>query len=342
MRQLGKQKIMRSHEMEKLIDKYLKRETTLLENDQVELWLAENELKGTQWKRLDSKAREKWISDLWSDIEVTISQRDQLTAPDNHHPEKVNKLPLWKNPAAVAALIFAVLTMLIFWPSGRKGVEALRLTALTVPAKQNKKITLDDGSVVWVNSSGELRYPKKFAGNIREVFLSGEAYFDIHHDLTKPFIVHTGKVKTTVLGTAFNINSSNSNIVIVTVTRGKVSVADQSHFIAYITPNQQLIYNSKNKSGKKIDVSAQNVIAWQNDLHFNNITFAEAATILERRFNVKIDFTNDMVSHCRFSGTALAGNELDQILKVICAFNQATYKYNSDGSITINGAGCLN
>ncbi|MEJ7558624.1 MAG: FecR domain-containing protein [Pedobacter sp.] len=333
---------MRSHDIDKLVDKYLRGEATPLENDQVEQWLAENEPKDTQWKKLDAKGREQWISSLWSDIDLTIGQSDKLIVAHGPKSGIISTFSLWKKLTAVAAILFAVMTLWVFWPSGQKEVDSSSFTTLNVPSKLKEKVTLDDGSVVWVNSLGELKYPKKFTGNTREVFLSGEAYFDIHHDLGKPFIVHTGKVKTTVLGTAFNINSNSSNLVVVTVTRGKVSVADQNHLIAYITPNQQLIYNTEDNSEQKVDVNAQNVVAWQDDLHFNNITFGEAATILQRRFNVKISFTNEMVSGCRFSGTALEGNELDQILKVICAFNQATYKYDSDGSITINGAGCIN
>ncbi|MES2458755.1 MAG: FecR domain-containing protein [Bacteroidota bacterium] len=333
---------MHSHDIEKLIDKYLKRETNTLENDQVERWFAENKAEGTQWKELDAKGREQWINNLWRDIELTISQPDELLEVRSHKYKKAKAQVLWKKIAAVAAILFVTVTMFIFWPVEQKKIDSSHFSTLAVPAKLKKKITLDDGSVVWINSLGELRYPKKFTGSTREVFLSGEAFFDIRHEPNKPFIVHTGKVKTTVLGTAFNIKSNNPSIVIVTVTRGKVSVTDQSRLIAFITPNQQLVYNTKNKLEQKVDVNAQKVIAWREDLYFNNITFGEAATILQTRFNVKINFTNELVSSCRFSGTALEGNELDQILKVICAFNQATYKHNSDGSITINGTGCVN
>ncbi|MEJ7559900.1 MAG: FecR family protein [Pedobacter sp.] len=333
---------MQSHDIDKLLDKYLKGETTTLENDQVKRWLAENELKDTQWKKLDANGREQWISNLWSDIDATIRQTDKVEATYNHKSGKVKALALWKKVTAIAAILFLIMTVWVFWPIRQKEIDSSNFVTLNVPANLKKKITLDDGSVVWVNSLGQLRYPTVFTGNSREVFLSGEAYFDIHHDLGKPFIVHTGKVKTTVLGTAFNINSNDSSLVVVTVTRGKVSVADQNHVIAYITPNQQLTYNTKDNSKQKVDVNATSVIAWQDDLHFNNITFGQAAAILQSRFNVKINFTNDMISGCRFSGTALEGNELDQILKVICAFNQATYIYNPDGSITINGAGCIN
>jgi hypothetical protein len=88
------------------------------------------------------------------------------------------------------------------------------------------------------------------------------------------------------------------------------------------------------------NVDATQISAWQNDIYFNDITFAQAAQQLQQRFKVKISFASDKVKNCRFTGTALNGEKLDQILKVVCAFNNATYQTKSNGSIVIDGPGC--
>lgn len=330
---------MSRHDIEQLLDRYLKGETNSSENDLVKKWLIENEPEDTDWKRLDKPGREQWMDHLFSDIQFTINKSNKQAAEQPNIPVKPKTITLWRKVAAIAAMLAVSITLFVYWPAKKTSTDPVELATLSVPVNQKKRITLDDGSVVWINSSTELKYPKKFTGNTREVFLSGEAYFDIHHDATKPFIVHTGTVKTTVLGTSFNINASKDlNTVVVTVTRGKVSVADQTHVLAYITPNQQLTYNLRNKIEHKITIDAQSVIAWQGDLYFDDITFEDAAGILQHRFNVKIDFSNNKIKTCRFSGTALKGNNLDQILKIVCAFNQASYKHNPDGSITIGAA----
>jgi len=88
-------------------------------------------------------------------------------------------------------------------------------------------------------------------------------------------------------------------------------------------------------------VNVNAVIAWQQSaLHFDDISFADAALKLEQHFNVKISFRNEKVKNCRFTGTSLNGDKLDKILKVICAFNNATYETKPDGSIMIDGPGC--
>jgi len=341
VRQLGKSSHMNRINVEELLDRYLNKETSPEEDDLVEKWLIDQEPETTQWKQLEKPARELWVSDLRAHIELTINSSDQQPVEQTTFMLKRKPIPLWRRLASVAAILAILMALFIYWPTKQTGIDTADMTVLSVPAKQKKKIMLEDGSTVWLNSSAELRYPKQFAGKTREVFLSGEAYFDIHHDGSKPFIVHTGKVKTTVLGTAFNINTSRDfSSVVVTVTRGKVSVADQNHIIAYIIPNQQLTYNPGNRAEHKINIDAEKVIAWQGDLHFVDITFAEAAGILQKRFNVRIGFSNDKIKTCRFSGTALQGNDLDQILKVICAFNKASYQHNQDRSITIDGSGC--
>jgi transmembrane sensor len=249
---------------------------------------------------------------------------------------------LWRSIAAIAAVFALFFTVYLVWPALQNKLYPSQLTALKVPLNQKKYIILADGSKIWINSLSELKYPKVFNDKTREVYLSGEAYFDIRHDAVRPFIIHTGKVVTTVLGTAFNIKEDNlQNTVVVTVTRGKVSVANGDESLGVITPNQQISFNTVSKQHTQKDVDAKQVIAWQqNDIYFDNITFADAAKQLEQRFMVKISFANERVKNCRFTGTALKEDNLDKILKVICTFNKATYQTNTDGNIIIDGPGC--
>jgi ferric-dicitrate binding protein FerR (iron transport regulator) len=207
---------------------------------------------------------------------------------------------------------------------------------------QKKQLTLPDGSMVWVNAGSELKYPEMFEGKTREVYLTGEAYFDVQHDASKKFIIHTGKVVTKVLGTAFNIKEDkNKETIVVTVTRGKVKVANGSQELGIITRNQQISFNLTTNKSVKTEVNASEAIAWQEaELHFDDVTFAEVAEKLQQRFNVEIRFANNKLKTCRFTGTAASGEKLEKVLKVICAFNNAAFKKQDDGSILISGRGC--
>lgn len=322
--------------IEALLDRYLKGETSQEENELVENWLEENNNPHSEWQHFNQSRKDQWLVDLFSQVQDSVQA---------HEPKIVVMLQrkhLWRRIAAVAAGLAIFFTLYLEWPALQNRLHPVQLTVLTVPLNQQKQITLADGSKVWINASSQLKYPQQFNGKTREVYLSGEAYFDIQHDASKPFIIHTGKVITTVLGTAFDIKEDKiSHIIKVTVTRGKVSVANGKKQLGVITPNQQISFNVLDSKAVQTEVDANQAIAWQKtELHFEDITFAEAASQLQQRFNVKINFSNDKVKECRFTGTALKGGKLDKILKVICAFNNATYQTKPDGSIMIDGAGC--
>ncbi|ASU32050.1 FecR domain-containing protein [Mucilaginibacter xinganensis] len=326
---------MSRNQIEALLDRYIKGETSTEENALVERWLEENGNFNTEWEGLDQSGKDRWLSGVFGDIKNSIhaSEAKVIQLPQRKHF-------LWRSVAAAVLIIFSILY--IEWPALQNRLHPVQFTALQVPANQRKEITLADGSQVWVNAGSEIKYPKVFNSKVREVYLSGEAYFDIAHDAHKPFIIHTGNVVTTVLGTAFNIREDKSkNTIEITVTRGKVSVANGEKLLGVLTPNQQISFNTLKEEAIKGAVDANLVIAWrQSELHFDDVSFADAVSQLRQRFNVKINFANEKLKNCRFTGTSLNGEKLDNILKVICAFNNATYQTKSDGSILIDGAGC--
>jgi transmembrane sensor len=316
-----------------LLDRYLSGEATPEERELVEKWLSDKNQPDNEWERLSQPAREKWLNDLFIDIEKTIE-------PETKVIPMYNRSRQWFRLTAVAATVAIFFFLYLSVPTIKAWFGQTKLVAMQV--SQQQQITLSDGSTVYINAGSEFKHPDHFNGKTREVYLSGEAYFDIKHDPSHPFIVHTGKLITTVLGTAFNIKAPKlSPDIIVTVNRGKVSVSDEKQLIGYITPNQQITYNIETTKHEQRNVNAEEVISWQQrELRFDDMRFEDVAKTLQERFNVKISFTNDKVKNCRFSGTALKGKTIDQVLKVICAFNNSTYHYQSDHSILIDGPGC--
>jgi transmembrane sensor len=324
--------------IEALLDRYLKGETSQKENELVENWLEENNNSCSEWQHFNQSRKDEWLADVFGQIQHTIRANEPqiIVMPLRRH--------LWLRIAAIAAVLAICFTLYLEWPSLQSRLHPVHFTALQVPLNQKKEITLADGSRVWVNAGSELRYPKIFVGKIREVYLSGEAYFDVQHDAAKPFIIHTGNLLTTVLGTAFNIKEDkNKHTVQVTVNRGKVSVANGSKLLGVIIPNQQISFNTLKAEVLRTTVNANAVIAWQqSDLHFEDVRFGDAIAQLQQHFNVKISFSNAKLKDCRFTGTSLVSEELDKILKVMCAFNNAIYQIKPDGNIVIDGPGCNN
>jgi len=247
---------------------------------------------------------------------------------------------------AAAAILLLVLGIGLF--QLKTGVEQKDLAAIKkakpVPTQEeaHKWVKLPDGSSVQLNQGSYLEYPDSFEGKaLREVRLIGEAYFDIKHDAKHPFVIHTGKIKTTVLGTAFNIRAYDANdAVTVTVTRGKVKVEDEKRTLAVLIPNQQLAWNMKSPEPIKAKVNAAEVVEWKkHDLIMDDITLAEAAEMIAERYGVKVQFNNEKVKSCRFTAAFLNRNDITQVLSVVGDITGATLTLKNN-QVTIDGPGC--
>ncbi|PJJ07827.1 FecR family protein [Flavobacterium sp. 1] len=204
-------------------------------------------------------------------------------------------------------------------------------------------IHLPDGSTILLNENSSIEYNQNsFDDKTREVTLSGEAYFNIHRNEKKPFIVHTGKVQTKVLGTAFNINAyNNSNKIEVTVTRGKVQVGDLEKVYGIITPNQQIKVNTATLGYEQKNVNAEIAVAWKSKyLILDNINMEEAIALISQKYKVPITLSNDKIKNCRITASFLNDEDLDHILKVICSVIETEYHYTANGAVTLSGNGC--
>jgi ferric-dicitrate binding protein FerR (iron transport regulator) len=206
---------------------------------------------------------------------------------------------------------------------------------------EHQKVTLPDSSTVILNAHSSISYPKFFEPKNRNVILKGEGYFDIRHNKLKPFTVSTGKLLTTVLGTAFNIKAyDQGRNIAVTVTRGKVGVTKGRSSLGILLPNQQMVFNTSRQNSSVSKVVASEAVRWQeSDIFFDDISMAQAMDMLSKKFGTPITFSNSSIKGCKFSATFLKGESLSEILKVICSFNKAKYQTGKDG-ITISGTGC--
>ncbi|RYF99911.1 MAG: DUF4974 domain-containing protein, partial [Chitinophagaceae bacterium] len=250
-----------------------------------------------------------------------------------------------------AAILLVSVSILVYYTNSGRNVSMISSSVVSNPAAngelmtvstttEHQRVMLPDGSVVILNRNSSITYPKTFSSQ-RSVELKGEGYFDIKHDEHSRFTVTANKIKTVVLGTAFNIKAYDADQDIeVTVTRGKVGIQDQDKTLAILVPNQQIVYNkTASKSSMKTVVARKTVLWQQSDIFFDDVSMEEAVSVLAKKFGTSIVFSNEGSKKCRFSATFLKGESLPEILKVICSFNNAQYQ-NSPGGITISGEGC--
>ena len=234
--------------------------------------------------------------------------------------------------AAAAVLLLIAGAAILFVDGPAQGPDLELISKRNeVSSKTNDLIQLPDGSTVILSAGSQLKYALSFEGKpIREVFLTGKAFFDIKHLERQPFIVRTGKVNTQVLGTAFDVDSRSGKVT-VTVIRGKVVVNKEGKTLGTLTPNKQVVYDSATDQAKVSETNAVKTIAWrEKDLIFNDITLSNAALLLQDRFGVVVEVQDAQLAAKRFTTTLFENQRLTECLALICDFNDAEYTYHQD------------
>lgn len=255
-----------------------------------------------------------------------------------HSPIQRSGRNAWKQIAAVAAAIMFAVAGLWWFELVPEPLLPQEEVAQQRIFEGRQFITLPDGSTVVLNDGSELVYEASYGTHTREITLKGEGYFDVQHDPGRPFIVHTGEVKTTVLGTAFNVKAYQGQPeVVVTVTRGKVAVGDEERVYEEILPDEQLAVNVETYHFKKINIKAREVLAWQDQfLILDNVSMEEAAEKIGKQFNVKVTIANEDLKKVNVSGSFLNGEGLRHVLTSICRVTEATFTIE-ENQVTIEG-----
>ena len=183
-----------------------------------------------------------------------------------------------------------------------------------------KKVTLDDGSIVWLRGNSVLKIPQSFCAVNRTVSLQGEAFFDVAKNAQYPLYVSTNYVNIKVLGTAFNVKTDEKHQNVETVlTRGKVALLDkQWNPILDMSPGEKVTYdNNKNEYATEV-VDVNVCTAWRlNQFVFENVTLREIVNQLSVKFNVNINLESTKLAQRKFRCVINEDESLPDILKLL-------------------------
>lgn len=223
--------------------------------------------------------------------------------------------------------------------NGAEGRDATAKNAVTTKPGSKSNIQLPDGTQVWLNADSKLTYNEKFQGDIREVSLSGEAYFDVVRDESRPFIIHTKAIDVRVLGTSFNVRSyENEKITETSLIHGSVEITlrNRPDKKIVLKPNEKLIVqNDEDPSAvmpeapsrkqqltldhinfQKKDSSIIETLWVKNKLAFDGEAFEDIALKIERWFDVKVDIRGEKLKATPFSAV-FDGESLQEVLEAL-------------------------
>jgi len=197
---------------------------------------------------------------------------------------------------------------------------------LTTPVGGQYQVTLPDGTRVWLNASSMLKYPSRFSGNDREVQLSGEGYFEVAKNSSKPFRVIATDVNVEVLGTHFNINAYNDEpYLTATLLEGSVKISKGSVF-KLLTPGQQSAIINDDISISNVDTS--NIVAWKNnEFKFTDAPIESIMRQVKRWYGAEIVYQDKVTHH--FNATVDRTEPIDKLLHYLEGTGQVHFKLDN-------------
>jgi ferric-dicitrate binding protein FerR (iron transport regulator) len=204
---------------------------------------------------------------------------------------------------------------LVYKPTG-PGTDEIAYNALATPRGGQYKITLPDGSKVWLNAASSLKYPAAFTGNDRKVEITGEAYFEIAKDASRPFKVQVNQMEVEVLGTHFNINGyADEEVIRTTLLEGRVKIntKDGNNFLK---PGQQAQLQKTGKIKLVDDADLEETMAWKDgNFQFENSDINTVMRQITRWYDVDIEYKGTVSKH--FLGTISRNVNLSQVLTML-------------------------
>lgn len=290
----------------KKIAKYLANECSLEERQEVEKWLAESDENQQQFERY----KEAWeMAQTTKDLcNPTLNKAwKNISTKCNLQKKDHSQRNQW---LAVAALFLGICTLsFLFTNKAQQNIEVEnQLVWKTITTQPNQKVTpvvLSDGTKVWINEGSQLKYPEKYAQYKREVYLTGEAFFDVAKNPEKPFeIIMENDVKVRVLGTSFNINTTHQENIEVDVFSGKVAFGKNNNQLNLLK-GMRGVLNKETEHLEKQTLD-ENALAWKTGIlvfkktmlkdalnrintHYNTNLLVEKSEYLNKEVNVTFD-----------------------------------------------------
>lgn len=211
--------------------------------------------------------------------------------------------------------------------TGGQQQEETLSNRIVIPRGGEFKLILADGTAVWLNSDSELSYPTAFAGQKREVFLRGEAYFDVKPDSLHPFIVHVDEVRIQVLGTQFNINTYAEGSIKTVLVEGSVDLRNRAGEHVVLTPNRMADYRTVEGRFELTDVDVQPHVAWrEGNFIFRSESLESIMNKLSVWYDLNVFYANEGLRDIRLSGNLERFSDVGKLFSKFEQISEARFK----------------
>ncbi len=217
-----------------------------------------------------------------------------------------------------------------------------KFNQLVTPHGKTTRLTLSDGTAVFLNAGSRLIYPEVFRSNLREVVLIGEAFFEVAHESSRPFIVKTSDLQIKVLGTSFNLLAyPTDNIIEAVLTAGKISISrNEAGFFEKpieLSPGQLASYDRKTAATQVRAVDTDFYTLWTDGVYkFESLHLNRILKRLERYYNITFQYSNAMLGAIQISGKLELTDEIDETLARLAIAAHVNFEKLSEGNYKIS------
>lgn len=295
-----------------IIKRFLSHRFPSQTEERVQQWIIKDEY---------SEEKERASFEYWNELKNEVNP-DTYSALERvneriGYPQRKKNIPLYRKVSRIAAILipaFLIAGGYFYYTSANNN-----LIEIHTAYGAEKHVFLPDSSEIWMNAGTSFKYPKKFKGDQRTVYLDGEAYFSIRKDQSKPFVVQTGNISVKVLGTQFNVKAyPDDERIITTLTSGKVEIHTGANDPRVLKPNEQLTYNKNTLEVNITEISVDETDAWRNgQLIFSDAPLSEILQALERKFDVSISDNTTIPVSKLYTVKFLKNENLEEILGIL-------------------------
>lgn len=302
------------------------------------------------------KGKQKELMDAWfenlgkneKDIEWNEFRKDRvkhqlLAKIDQTEPCSLNKRNKKRKWMSVAAMFIGLIASVFFVWNYTATIKSKSIVEVQKLSTSNiSQVILPDGSIVWLKAYSKLSYPEEFSRADRFVKLEGEALFEVAHNPDKPFIIACGSLKTTVLGTSFNIRATGNDIE-VNVLTGKVALSvEESESNMVLLPNEMGVFDKNElRLVKKVtsdDLTASIKAGTKYTMKFEDAPMELVTKEIERKYNVEVHVKNKAINNCLITAD-FSGQALDMTLHMIGQALEVDYSVEGN-QVIMEGQGC--
>lgn len=320
---------------------YLEGKTSDTESEMVRIWLKD---------KANNVESRKMLGEIWTnssilltgtkpDFDKMLNQVHHQINSENSHLQNPRSgifriYRIFSRIAAILILPITLLSLYLYYNPTQIVNELATVSVREIYTKPGTrtKIELPDGTLVWLNDGTTIRYPEKFTGTNREVYMDGEAYFEVKSDLQNPFIVNNPMMTTVVTGTHFNLNAYVADKYFeATLLQGKVNLKRNQQTVE-LEPGDQVQFDTQYEKIVHKNIATENATAWiDGKLIFTDEKLGIAIKKIGRWYNVEIILVDPTLNEYLLTGT-FRDEKLDQTLRMISLALPVKFEFKKENN----------